>query len=120
MDQALLPAAGRRGPTVAEPVRLAGAQPAAGEQLDYTVVPPATREYTFQTFGAADTVLVLFEDVTTGPAEGRGLRYRVGDDDSATDRNATFRVKLFKGKRYVVRVRLYWSWATGESALMYW
>jgi len=93
---------------------------AAGEQLDYTVVPPATREYTFQTFGAADTVLVLFEDVTTGPAEGRGLRYRVGDDDSATDRNATFRVKLFKGKRYVVRVRLYWSWATGESALMYW
>jgi Astacin (Peptidase family M12A) len=93
-------------------------QPA--EQADFSVEPPATRWYTFQTFGSADTVMVLFEDIDSGPDEGQGLRYRAGDDDSGTDLNARFGVKLYKGRTYVLRVRLYWSWATGETAVMMW
>ena len=65
--------------------------------------PTATRDYTIQTFGASDTVMVLFEG-----ADGE-LRYQAGDDDSGEDRNATLQVKLFQGREYVLRVRLYFS-----------
>ena len=44
---------------------------------------------------------MLFEDV-----DGE-LRYVAGDDDSGEDRNALVRVKLFRGRTYVVRLRLY-------------
>jgi hypothetical protein len=82
-----------------------------GQQRDFVVHPPATRQYTFQTFGESDTVMVLFEDVNGA------LRYRAGDDDSGEDRNATFRVKLFKDREYVVRIRLNFSQG-GETAVM--
>ncbi|MEU8821181.1 M12 family metallopeptidase [Actinoplanes sp. NPDC048796] len=85
-----------------------------GEQFNAEIVPEASREYSIGTFGAADVVLVLFEEV-----DGE-LRYLAGDDDSGEDRNALIDVKLFAGRRYVVRVRLYYSWASGESAVMYW
>jgi len=85
-----------------------------GEQRDFVVRPTATRNYTFQTFGRSDTVMVLFEDV-----EGE-LRFRAGDDDSGEDRNATFQVKLFSGREYVVRIRLYYSTGSGETAAMMW
>jgi Astacin (Peptidase family M12A) len=85
-----------------------------GQQVDYAVVPEATRKYQFRTFGAADTVMVLFEEV-----DGE-LRYVTGDDDSGEDRNATFEVKMFKGRRYVVRLRLYWAGESGDTAVMYW
>ena len=83
-----------------------------GHQVDFEVRPEATRGYIFQTLGRADTVLALFEEV-----EG-SLRFRTGDDDSGTNLNARFEVKLFKGRRYVLRLRLYWSWASGEAAVM--
>lgn len=83
------------------------------QQRNFVVHPPATRQYTFQTFGASDTVMVLFEDVNGA------LRYRAGDDDSGEDRNATFRVKLFKEREYVLRVRLNFS-QSGETAVMMW
>lgn len=88
---------------------------APGEQVDYLVRPESTREHTFQTFGKADTVLGLFEQVDEGDG---GLRFRAGDDDSGTDFNATFTSKLYKGREYVLRLRLYWSWASGETAVM--
>jgi hypothetical protein len=91
-----------------------------GEQVGFSVRPPATRNYTLQTFGSIDTVMVLFEDVDTGPEEGQGLRFQAGDDDSGTDLNARFTVKLFKGRSYVLRIRLYWAWATGEAGVMMW
>jgi hypothetical protein len=87
---------------------------AAGQQADFTVTPPGTRKYSFGTFGASDTVIVLFEDV------GGELRYVAGDDDSGEDRNALLEAKLFQGRHYVLRVRLYYSWASGETAVMYW
>lgn len=49
-------------------------------------------------FGAAATVAALFEDV-----EG-SLRFVAGDDDSGQDRNARFQVKLFRGRRCILRL----------------
>ena len=86
----------------------------AGQQRDFVLRPTATRQYTLQTFGASDTVMVLFER-----ADGQ-LRYQAGDDDSGEDRNATLQLKLFQGREYVVRVRLYFSQGSGETAVMMW
>jgi Astacin (Peptidase family M12A) len=84
------------------------------EQVDFSIDPPSTRSYTFATFGSVDTLLALFEEV-------RGeLRFLKGDDDSGEDRNARFRVKLFQGRHYVLRLRLYWAWETGTTSTMYW
>ena len=86
----------------------------AGQQADFRIEPGASRRYSVGTFGAADVVIVLFEDV-------RGeLRYVAGDDDSGEDRNALLRVKLFRGRTYVLRVRLYSAWESGETAVMHW
>lgn len=86
----------------------------AGEQRHFTVTPEETRYYQFQTFGASDTVMVLFED------DNGQLRYRTGADDSGQDINASFRIKLIKGRRYVLRIRLYYSDRPGETAVMMW
>ena len=48
------------------------------------------------------------------------LRYQAGDDDSGEDRNATLQHKLFQGREYVVRIRLYFSQGSGETAVMMW
>ncbi|WP_428263322.1 M12 family metallopeptidase [Haliangium sp.] len=87
---------------------------APGEQKNFSIEPQATRKYRLQTFGESDTVLVLFEE-----ADGE-LNYRAGDDDSGVDRNANLHIKLVKGRRYVVRVRLYYSASSGQTALMMW
>ena len=85
-----------------------------GQQRDFVIRPTATRQYTLQTFGTSDTVMVLFER-----ADGQ-LRYQAGDDDSGDDRNATLQLKLFQGREYVLRVRLYFSQGSGETAVMLW
>lgn len=85
-----------------------------GEQADFTIVPEATRTYTIQTFGATDTVLALFED-----DDGK-CRYMCGDDDSGFDRNSMLRPKLFAGRKYIARVRLYYADQAGASALFMW
>jgi hypothetical protein len=86
----------------------------AGEQADLLLTPPGTRRYRIGTFGASDTVIVLFEEV-----DGE-LRYLAGDDDSGRDRNALLRLQLFRGRHYVLRIRLYHSWESNETAVMYW
>lgn len=83
-----------------------------GQQRNFTITPDATRYYEIRTFGVSDSVLVLFEDV-----DGK-LRYRTADDDSGTAENARIRVKLYAGRKYVVRVRLYHSDRAGETTLM--
>jgi hypothetical protein len=85
-----------------------------GEQRNFTIAPTATRYYEIRTFGMSDTVIVLFEDVNGE------LRYRAGDDDSGEDRNAYLRVRLYKGRKYVLRVRLYYADRGGETAVMLW
>lgn len=84
------------------------------EQRDFRIRPTATRSYTISTFGSVDTVIVLFESVNGE------LRYRAGDDDSGTDRNARISVKMFQGREYVLRLRHYYAWGSGSTAVMLW
>jgi Astacin (Peptidase family M12A) len=87
---------------------------APAEQKNFMINPSATRNYTIQTFGKLDTVMVLFED------QNGDLKYVDGDDDSGTDFNAQINVRLYQGRRYVLRIRLYSSFATGETSVMLW
>jgi hypothetical protein len=94
-----------------ESVRLAIA---AGEQRNFVITPDATRYYEIRTFGTSDTVMALFE------AQNGEPRYLTADNDSGEDRNAYIRVKLLSGRRYVLRIRLYYAGSAGETAAMIW
>ncbi|MER5182015.1 hypothetical protein ABT009_27275 [Streptomyces sp. NPDC002896] len=87
---------------------------AAGEQSDFAIVPSETRMYEIGTFGNSDVVMVLFEEV------GGELRYFTAVDDSGEDSNGRLKVRLFEGRRYVLRTRLYSTWGPGKAALMLW
>jgi hypothetical protein len=86
---------------------------APGDQRNFEFVPDETRVYHVRTFGSSDGVLVLFEDVNGD------LQYVVGDDDSAQPRNAELEAKLFKGRKYVVRTRVY-ALQGSNAAIMMW
>ncbi|MFK7828474.1 MAG: M12 family metallopeptidase [Congregibacter sp.] len=85
-----------------------------GEQRNFVIEPESTRYYKIQTFGVSDTVMALFED------EGGDLRYVTADDDSGHATNASLRIRLFAGRRFILRIRLYWADATGQTAVMLW
>ena len=85
-----------------------------GEQKDFAVIPENSRNYTFSTFGRSDTVMVLFEDINGDPV------FMKGDDDSGFNRNARFTVRLIKGRKYLLRTRLYYNWAEGDTVVMMW
>lgn len=87
---------------------------AAGDQKDFNVLPTETRDYDFRTFGQSDTVMVLFEE------DDGNFRYVKGDDDSGFNRNASFRVRLIRGHKYQLRIRLYFSFSIGDTAVMMW
>lgn len=87
---------------------------APGEQLNFVIRPLASRKYTIQTFGASDTVIVLFEEIDGEPV------FVTADDDSAQDTNARIRIKLHQGRKYILRIRLYFRGASGETAVMMW
>lgn len=87
---------------------------APGQQVDFVIVPEISREYTISTFGALDTVMVLFEQVN-------GIDHFVaGDDDGGTERNARIVQRLLRGHEYRLRVRLYHARVQGEGAVMVW
>lgn len=85
-----------------------------GQQANFVIEPNATRDYTIQTFGRSDTVIVLFEDVSGE------LRYAGGNDDSGSDLNAKLTPRLRAGRRYVLRIRLYWTHVAGDTAVLLW
>ena len=87
---------------------------APGEQKDFNILPTETRDYDFRTFGLSDTVMVLFEE------DAGDFRFVEGDDDSGFNRNAAFAVRLIKDHRYQLRIRLYFSFASGDTAIMMW
>jgi hypothetical protein len=101
-------------PPALVPFRSAPLRLGAGEQADFTVEPPETREYTVGLFGDSDTVVVVFEERDDEP------RFLTAQDDGGTPHNATVKARLVKGRRYFVRVRLYSSWGSGETAVMCW
>jgi hypothetical protein len=84
-----------------------------GEQADFLLQPNESRKFTMTTKGASDTLLVLFEEVSGKP------RYLTADDDSGEDRNATIVHKLFKGRTYHLRLRLYYPGQSGTTSIMY-
>jgi hypothetical protein len=108
------PPIGPAQPPTLEPFQSMALELAEGGQADFTLTPTGTRTYQIGVFGASDTVVVLFEEI-----DGE-LRYVAADDDGGEDRNARIEAKLFQGRRYVVRVRLYSAWASGRLAIMYW
>lgn len=106
------PAAEQKSLPVLRPFEAQQIQIAPGEQLDFAVEPSYSRRYTFQTFGDLDTVMVLFEEIDGEP------RYVAGDDDSGQDYNAKINERLFLGRKYIIRLRLYYAGASGEGAVM--
>lgn len=130
--QALLPAGGlsardrtyvtqlypAQGPVAGFPeLKLMESRPlniAAGQQIDLRLLPSRSRVYEIRTFGVSDVVIVLFEDVNGE------MKYRGGDDDSGEDRNAYLKLRMSRGKKYVLRLRLYYADHAGETAVMWW
>jgi hypothetical protein len=84
----------------------------AGQQVDFAIKPMSSQKYTIETKGATDTLLVLFEEIDGEP------RSIAGDDDSGEDRNARITQRLFQGRSYVVRLRLYYPGKSGRTLLM--
>lgn len=72
----------------------------AGSQSDFQFKPDATRKYKVQTLGDCDCKLVIFEVRDAEP------RHLVAQDDSGSDANASIKIKLVKGRTYVMRVRV--------------
>jgi hypothetical protein len=87
---------------------------AAGGQINVLLKPTTTRYYKIQTFGESDVVAVLFE------RSGGEELHVAADDDSGEDRNALIRHRLFKGRTYALRIRLYHAQDIGETAVMWW
>ncbi|WP_426752113.1 M12 family metallopeptidase [Myxococcus sp. Y35] len=85
-----------------------------GQQRNFSFTAQETREYQMRTFGTSDTVMVLFEKTPDG------YQYLMGSDDSGQDVNASLKLKLFQGREYALRVRLYYEERAGESAVMLW
>ncbi|MCR1024512.1 M12 family metallopeptidase [Cellulophaga baltica] len=84
------------------------------QQSNYSVQPNATRTYTIQTFGSSDTVIVLFEEV-----DGE-LRFLAGDDDSGSSLNSKIEQRLYPDRKYVLRIRLYSQYSSGDTGVMMW
>lgn len=107
-----------QGPVTAFPeLKLMESRPldiGAGQQVDLRLLPTRSRFYEIKTFGASDVVIVLFEDVDGD------MKYLGGDDDSGEDRNAYLRLRMSRGRRYVLRLRLYYADHAGETAVMWW
>jgi hypothetical protein len=99
--------------TTLQPFQAVSVDLTAGQQVDYAIKPTDSRKYKIETKGASDTLLVLFEDVNGEP------RYLAGDDDSGENRNASLEYKLFKGRAYIARLRLYYPGQSGKTSLMY-
>lgn len=94
-----------------EPIAL-NLKPREGKEFYF--IAPETRAYDFQTFGDSDTVIVLFEEMN-------GKRNQLdADDDSAEDWNAHIRHDLKEGNKYILSIRLYWKWSSGDTTVKVW
>ncbi len=99
-------------PAGLEPFKSVAVELKAGEQIDLVFKPTESRPYTIATKGASDTLLALFEEVGGKP------RYLTADDDSGEERNASITYKLFAGRTYHVRLRLYYAGQSGTTSLI--
>lgn len=89
----------------------------AGEQVNFEICVERSDTYTIQTFGSSDVVMVLFEENLSREDD---WHYIDGDDDSGLSLNAKLDVRLRRGRKYLLRIRLYSENASGHSAVMLW
>jgi hypothetical protein len=80
----------------------------SGKQSDFIFKAPTTKKYSFQTFGEADTLMVISEK---GATENH---YLSGDDDSGFSKNTKITLPLVKGREYLINVRVMYN--AGEHA----
>jgi hypothetical protein len=99
-------------PGFLEPFQSVAVDLAPRQQVDFVIQPHESRKYTIATHGASDTLLALFEEIEGTP------RYLTADDDSGENRNALITYKLFAGRRYHVRLRLYYPGQSGKTSLL--
>jgi hypothetical protein len=83
-----------------------------GDQRNFKFKPKRTRSHTIYTLGEMDTVMVLFEK------SGNEEIQIAGDDDSGTGANAKIKMKLIKDREYIIRIRLFYRAANGETSIM--
>ena len=50
--------------------------------------------------------------------DGNLQRFLAGDDDSGQEFNSKITLRLAKGTDYLIRLRLFFSWDDGPSAIM--
>ncbi len=89
--------------TAAQPIaamQLQALNAAAGQQRDFSFQPDATREYVVGIVGRADCRVVVFEMRDGTP------RHLASGDDSGSDENIRLKVKLVKGRDYIIRTRV--------------
>lgn len=103
---------GKPALTTLQPFQSVAVDLTTGQQADFAIKPTSSRRYTIETKGASDTLLVLFEEIGGVP------RFLTGDDDSGEDRNASISYKLFQGRSYILRLRLYYPGQTGKTSVM--
>ncbi|SRR6266498_996406 len=85
------------------------------EQQDFEFEPIEDGYYTIQTFGNIDSVLVLFSEDKHGE-----LKYLSANDNGGVDSAAKVKWKMFKGRKYVVKLRLYYKNPGEKAAIMIW
>lgn len=86
---------------------------ANSEQQNFIFRPVTTKKYTVQTVGELDTVLVVSEQLS-----GKETAFVASDDNGGTNKNALVSVKLFKGKTYLIKVKVYFKKSGAKTALM--
>ena len=84
----------------------------ATEQRNFTFKPTRSRKYTIETFGQADTLMVLYEK------NGNEEIYLSGDDDSGQDYNSKITMRLIKDREYIIRLRLFYNDSQGDLSVM--
>ena len=84
----------------------------AGTQQDFIFEPEMDGRYKIRTLGFIDTVMTLNEDIKGEKTE------LAEDDDSGSDRNAMIEANLLKGRKYILSVRLYFSFQNGPSSIL--
>ena len=85
---------------------------ASGEQADFVFKAPATKKYTFQTFGDMDTLMVISEK------SKKENHYLSGDDDSGFEKNTRIELPLVKGREYLVNVRVMYTEQKNEGGIV--
>lgn len=72
----------------------------SGSQSDYSFKAPHTGNFTIQTVGSLDTLMVIYQ------IRPEGNLYIGGDDDSGLEKNSKLLVPLEEGKEYLISIKV--------------